>query len=71
MLLFPSESSFLYFISTDESGSNRVEMMEMQPLLGPGSETERGGRQAVDALEDQEREEGRQAVDALEDQEAT
>ncbi|XP_064816311.1 uncharacterized protein LOC135532803 [Oncorhynchus masou masou] len=53
----------------DEPGSNRVEMMEMQPLLGPGSETERGGRQAVDALEDQEREEGRQAVDALEDQE--
>ncbi|XP_064816951.1 uncharacterized protein LOC135533590, partial [Oncorhynchus masou masou] len=54
----------------DESGSNRVEMMEMQPLLGPGSETERGGRQeAVDALEDQEREEGRQAVDAQEDQE--
>ncbi|XP_031676764.1 uncharacterized protein LOC116371838 isoform X2 [Oncorhynchus kisutch] len=53
----------------DESGSNRVEMIEMQPLLGPGSETERGGRQAVDALEDQEREEGRQAVDALEDQE--
>ncbi|XP_052371398.1 uncharacterized protein LOC127928279 [Oncorhynchus keta] len=53
----------------DQSGSNRVEMMEMQPLLGPGSEMERGARQAVDALEDQEREEGRPAVDALEDQE--
>ncbi|XP_071246347.1 butyrophilin subfamily 3 member A2-like, partial [Salvelinus alpinus] len=53
---------------SDESGSNRVEMMEMQPLLGPGSAMERGGRQAVDALEDQERG-GRQAVDALEDQE--